>query len=267
MKRIVALILTAILSLTIMTVFAEEENNMKNWAYGAMPLNNGNVGTIYYAAAYYQIEGIRNPTNPEYAPYTAEEIAAIVNGAAEGAEGYRFDVPAGALIGVTVADTKVVYWYDEENATAIVSHPDPLTLDAKSGEFKTADGNVVATPLNRWAYGAMPLNNGNVGVIYYTSAYYQAENIINPTNPEYAPYTAEEIAAIADGAARDAEGYRYDAPYDALIGVTAADTDTVYWYDADAAFAIVSHPDPLTLNAETGEFVTAESVAVAAPMK
>ena len=240
---------------------------MKTWAYGAMPLNNGNVGTIYYASEYYQIEGIKNPTNPEYAPYTAEEIAAIVDGAVEGAKGYRFDVPAGALIGVTVADTDTIYWYGAEAAAAIVGHPDPLTLNAKTGEFVTADGEAVATPLNTWAYGAMPLNNGNVGIIYYTAAYYQLEGIVNPTNPEYAPYTAEEIAAIVNGAAQGAEGYRYDAPYDALIGVTVADTDTIYWYDAEAAAAIVGHPDPLTLNGETGEFVTAESVAVATPIK
>ena len=55
MKKIIALILTAILALTALTVFAEEGNTMNNWAYGAMPLNNGNVGTIYYAAAYYHL--------------------------------------------------------------------------------------------------------------------------------------------------------------------------------------------------------------------
>ena len=267
MKKIIALILTAVLTLAVLTVFAEEENTMNNWAYGAMPLNNGNVGTIYYAAAYYQIEGIKNPTNPEYAPYTAEEIAAIVDGAVEGAEGYRFDVPAGALVGVTVADTDIIYWYDAENAALIVSHPDPLSLNVETGAFVTTEGEAVATPIVNWAYGAMPLNNGNVGTIYYAAAYYQIEGIKNPTNPEYAPYTAEEIAAIVDGAVEGAEGYRFDVPAGALIGVTVADTDTVYWYDAEAAAAIVGHPDPLTLNAETGEFVTVESIAVATPIK
>ena len=48
-----------------------------------IPLNNGNVGTIYYTADYYELEGIVNPTNPEYAPYTAEEIVAIKDGAVE----------------------------------------------------------------------------------------------------------------------------------------------------------------------------------------
>ena len=49
MKKLVALLLAALL-LTAVTAFAEEDNTM-NWAYGAMPLNNGNVGTIYYTAA------------------------------------------------------------------------------------------------------------------------------------------------------------------------------------------------------------------------
>ena len=118
-----------------------------NWAYGAMPLNNGNVGTIYYTAAYYELEGIVNPANPEYAPYTAEEIAAIRDGAVEGAEGYRFDAPAAALIGVVVADSDVIYWYDAENAAAIVGHADPLTLDAATGTFVTAEGTAVASPI------------------------------------------------------------------------------------------------------------------------
>ena len=145
MKKFVAVLLAAMLLIT-MTAFAEEEITM-NWAYGAMPLNNGNVGTIYYTAAYYELEGIVNPTNPEYASYTAEEIAVIKGGAVEGAEGYRFDAPAAALIGVGVADSDAIFWYDAENATAIVRHADPLTLDTETGNFSTADGSVVASPI------------------------------------------------------------------------------------------------------------------------
>ena len=146
MKKFAAMLLAAMMMLTAMTAIAEE-NTIMNWAYGAMPLNNGNVGTIYYTAAYYDLEGIVNPTNPEYAPYTAAEIAAIRNGAVEGAEGYRFDVPAGALIGVGVADSDVIYWYDAENAAAIVGHADPLTLDTETGNFVTAEGTAVASPI------------------------------------------------------------------------------------------------------------------------
>ena len=146
MKKFIAMLLAAMMLLTAMTAIAEEENTT-NWAYGAMPLNNGNVGTIYYTAAYYELEGIVNPTNPEYAPYTAEEIAAIKNGSVEGAEGYRFDAPAAALIGVGVADSDVIFWYDAENADAIVGHADPLTLDAATGNFVTTEGTAVASPI------------------------------------------------------------------------------------------------------------------------
>ena len=66
MKKFVAMLLAAMMLLTAMTAIAEE-NTIMNWAYGAMPLNNGNVGTIYYTAAYYDLEGIVNPTSPEYA--------------------------------------------------------------------------------------------------------------------------------------------------------------------------------------------------------
>ena len=65
----------------------------------------------------------------------------------EGAEGYRFDAPASALIGVGVADSDVIYWYDAENAVAIVGHADPLTLDAETGNFVTAEGTAVASPI------------------------------------------------------------------------------------------------------------------------
>lgn len=146
MKKFVTLLLAAMMLLTAMIAIAEEETAMK-WAYGAMPLNNGNVGTIYYTAAYYELDGIVNPTNSEYAPYTAEEIAAIKDGAVEGAEGYRFDAPAGALIGVGAADSDTVFWYDAENAAAIVSHADPLTLNAVNGNFVTTEGTAVASPI------------------------------------------------------------------------------------------------------------------------
>lgn len=262
MKKLLAAAM--ITMLTAMTVSAEADTN---WAFGAMPLNNGNVGTIYYSAEYYGLEGIVNPTNPEYAPYTAEEIEEIVEGAVAETEGYRFDVPVGALIGITVADTDTIYWYDAENAAAITGHADPLTMDAETGAFATAEGEVVASPMTLWAYGAMPLNNGNVGTIYYTAAYYELEGIVNPTNPEYAPYTAEEIQAIAEGAVPEAEGYRFDAPAGALIGMTVADTDTIFWYDAENAAGITGHADPLTMDPETGEFTTAEGETVASPLE
>ena len=262
MKKLLVVALMTLLAA--MTVNAKADTN---WAFGAMPLNNGNVGTIYYTSDYYALEGIVNPTSPEYAPYTAEEIAAIVEGAVEGAEGYRFDAPSNALLGMTMADTDTIYWYDAESASAITSHADPLTMDTETGDFLTAEGELVASPLTLWAYGALPLQNGNVGTIYYTADYYALEGIVNPVSPEYAPYTEEEIAAIVDGAVEGAEGYRFDAPFGALVGMTVADTDTIYWYDATNASAITSHADPLTMDAETGAFTSAEGETVASPMK
>ncbi|MBQ8094977.1 MAG: hypothetical protein IJ242_15605 [Clostridia bacterium] len=141
MKRSVTLLLTVVIILTGLIAYAEEE--IMIWAYGAMPLNNGNVGIIFYTAAYYKLEGIKDPASPEFAPYTAEEIAVITNGAAN----YRFDAPANALIGVTVADSDVVFWYDATNAAAIVSHADPLTLDTATGAFATAEGVTAASPI------------------------------------------------------------------------------------------------------------------------
>ena len=44
MKKFVAMLLATMMLLTVMTAVAEEKTVM-NWAYGAMPLNNGNVGT------------------------------------------------------------------------------------------------------------------------------------------------------------------------------------------------------------------------------
>ena len=60
---------------------------------------------------------------------------------------FRFDAPAAALIGVGVADSDVIYWYDAENAAAIVGHADPLTLDAETGNFVTTEGTAVASPI------------------------------------------------------------------------------------------------------------------------
>ena len=38
-------------------------------------------------------------------------------------------------------------WYDAENAAAIVGHADPLTLDTETGNFVTAEGTAVASPI------------------------------------------------------------------------------------------------------------------------
>ena len=101
------------------------------------------MGTIYYAAAYFEIEGIVNPVTA--APYTEDEIAVIVNQEAEGDYIYA---PAGALIGMSIfGDEESIFWYDAENAAAIVGHADPLAMDTETGVFTTAEGEEVASPM------------------------------------------------------------------------------------------------------------------------
>jgi len=142
MKMMIALVLAALLAASLLTVSASAEE--ENWAYAGLALNNGNVGTIWYAKDYFALDGIVNPVT--VAPYTAEELAAIAAGAVAGAEGYRFDVPAGAILGMGAADGDTVFWYDAESTAAIISHADPLTMNA-NGVFVTAEGVEVAGPI------------------------------------------------------------------------------------------------------------------------
>ena len=181
------------------------------------------------------------------APYTAEEVSTIVDGAVEGAEGYTFDLPGDALLGMGG------FWYDAENTAAIVSHADPLSMN-ENGVFSTAEGEEVAAPLVNWAYG---VTIEGVGTIYYGREYFAKEGIVNPLTA--APYTAEEIAVIVDGAVEGAEGYTFDLPATALLGMNG------FWYNDAAATAITSHADPLTMN-ESGVFSTADGVEVASPI-
>ena len=108
---------------------------MKNWAY---IVSIPNVGEISYGKAYFEKAGIVNPLTA--APYTDEEIRTVVNGAAEGAKGYVFDLPGNALLGMGG------FWYDGEAAEAITRHADPLTMN-EEGVFFTADGKAVASPI------------------------------------------------------------------------------------------------------------------------
>ncbi len=107
-----------------------------NWAY-AFQFNNAGIGTIYYAAPYFDQEGITNPATA--ALYTAEEIAAIK----AGSDSYQ-TAPEGALMGMSVADTDTVYWYDAQSTAAITSHSDALALDAATGTLTTEGGEIVA---------------------------------------------------------------------------------------------------------------------------
>ena len=241
MKKMISLLLAVLMALSLLTVTASAEE--ENWAYG---VTIEGVGTIYYAKAYFSIEGITNPLTAQ--PYTADEIDVIVNGAAIDAEGYTFDLPSDAVLGMNG------FWYDEENAKAIVSHADPLAAN-ENGEFATLKGEAVAAPIVNWAYG---VTIEGVGTIWYGREYFAREGIVNPLNAQ--PYTADEIAVIVNGAVEGAEGYTFDLPANAVLGMNGS------WYDAANAAAITSHADPLT-QGENGVFATADGAEVASPIE
>ena len=108
---------------------------MKNWAY---IVTIPDVGAISYGKAYFEKANIVNPLTA--APYTDEEIKAIVNCVSEGANDYTFDLPENALLG------RGGFWYDETAAAAITGHADTLTMN-EEGVFFTADGTAVASPI------------------------------------------------------------------------------------------------------------------------
>ena len=240
MKKMISLLLAVLMALSLLNVTASAEE--ENWAYG---VTIEGVGTIYYAKAYFAIEDITNPLTAQ--PYTADEIAAIVNSAGAEAEGYVFDLPADALLGLGG------FWYDAENAAAIVSHADPLAMNEK-GEFATLEGEDVAAPIVNWAYG---VTIEGVGTIWYGREYFAREGIVNPLTA--AAYTADEIAAIVNGAVEGADGYTFDLPASAVLGMNG------FWYDAANTAAITSHADPLA-QGENGVFSTADGEEVASPI-
>ena len=144
MKKLISVLCVLAVLVAALCVTASAED-AANWAYGALPLNSegSGVGTIYYTAAYFEIEGITNPATA--APYTEEEIAAIVN---QEAEGEYIEAPEGAMIGMSIFGAEdSIFWYDADNATAIVSHADPLVMDTETGVFSTAEGEEVAVPM------------------------------------------------------------------------------------------------------------------------
>ena len=112
----------------------KQMKQQKNWAYG---VNINGVGTVFYGREYFAGEGIVNPLTA--APYTKDEITAIEKGAETNAEGYTFDLPEEAVLGMNG------FWYDAAGAAAVTSHADPL-VQGTDGVFTTADGREVARP-------------------------------------------------------------------------------------------------------------------------
>ena len=113
----------------------KQMKEQKNWAYG---VSINGVGTVFYGREYFSREGIVNPLTA--APYTKDEITAIEKGAEGNSEGYTFDLPEDAVLGMNG------FWYDAANAAAITSHADPL-VQGTDGVFATADDKEVALPI------------------------------------------------------------------------------------------------------------------------
>lgn len=106
------------------------------------------------------------------------------------------------------------------------------------------------------AYPTIALNSAEYGV----GAVYMARSMITPSavNPvTAAPYTEAEIAAVLAGES-------VAMPADAVVALSVCGADTLFFYDAEAAATILSHADPLTLNARTGEISTLAGEPVAA---
>ena len=121
-----------------------------------------------------------------------------------------------------------------------------------------------ATPLADWAYGfTLGSEDAGVGTIYYTKAYFETEGRVNPATA--AAYTEEELQALNDAAVTGAADYITIFPGDAFVGMSAYDSGQIFWYDEEAANAIVASADPLGL-LEDGSLADLEGNAVAQAM-
>ena len=281
MKKLISLLCVALLLVSLMSVtaFADEEEApapLENWAYCGITLNSEDLGiaSVYYAAEYFTREGILNPLTVE--PYTEEELAAIVDGAVAGAEGYVVNVPADAVVGVSAFGMEgAICWFDEENAAKLLSSSDPLVLNTEARELSNLNGEAVASAipaLENWAFAGITLASEDLGIgsVYYTESFYLAviNGELETVNPlTVTPYTSAEVLAILSGAVENAEGYVSDAPEDACVGVSAFGGESICWYDAENAGKILSSSDPLVLNAETGVLSTLAGEAFATPLK
>ena len=238
MKKILA---AAALTTTLLTASAVAET-----AYPTIALNNADygIGSVYVAESMITT----NATNPvTVAPYTEEEIAALK-------AGESVELEEGMVLALSVNGTDTIWQYGTEAADAILSHADPLVLNAETGEVTTMDGDYVV--FGQSAYAGIALNSADysIGSVYYAADYFTTDHV-NPVT--VAPYTEEEIAAVLE---TDAIGM----PSWATIGLSVNGTDDVWFYDADEAAKILASADPLVLNAETGEVTTMDGTVVVA---
>ena len=271
MKKIISILCCAVLVLSLMSAaaFAEDATAadeapaaLSNWAYAGITLDSEDfgVGSVYYAADYFTRESILNPVTVE--PYTEEELTAIIEGAVEGAEGYVVNVPADAVVGLSVYGMEgTIIWFDEENAAKVLASADPLVLNAEAYQVANLNGEAVAAALpalENWAYAGITLNSEDFGVssVYYPAAYYTGviNGEIETVNPlTVAPYTSAEVMAIVSGAVESGAGYVTGAPENVAVGLGVYNSEDVVWFDTENAAGILSSADPLVLNAESGE--------------
>ena len=101
-------------------------------------------------------------------------------------------------------------------------------------------------------YVAMSMNNAdlNVGTIYFTDAFLDAD-VVNPATQK--KYTEEEQAAL--------QAAGLTAPENAVIAISSVSPEAVLWFDAENAKAIVSHTDALIVKGT--EMITTDGTVVA----
>ena len=101
-------------------------------------------------------------------------------------------------------------------------------------------------------YVAMSMNNAdlNVGTIYFTDAFLDAD-VVNPATQK--KYTEEEKAAL--------QAAGLTAPENAVIAISSVSPEAVLWFDAENAKAIVSHTDALIVKGT--EMITTDGTVVA----
>ena len=101
-------------------------------------------------------------------------------------------------------------------------------------------------------YIAMSMNNAdlNVGTIYFTDAFLNGD-VVNPATQK--KFTEEEKVTL--------QVTELTAPENAVIAISSVSPETVLWFDAENAKAIVAHTDPLIVKGN--EMITTAGTVVA----
>lgn len=239
MKRL--MVLLAALAVVLFSASAVAET-----AYPTIVLNSDDygIGSVYMAESMITTSSI-NPMT--VAPYTEEEIAALK-------AGDSIELEADCVLALSVNGSDTMFMYDAEDAAAILSHADPLVLNAQTGEVLTMDGEYVVC--GKTAFVGITLDSADYGIgsVYYAAEYFTTDHI-NPMT--VAPFTEEEITAVLSGE-------WIGMPSWAILGLSVNGTDTVFFYDAEDAAKILATADPLKLNAENGEVTTMDGTEVVA---